>query len=327
MDMNLKDIRITMLGTTGAGKTSYLLAMYAVMQTGVQGFTMAAKDLDVDLDLTERLEQLIALTGADRWPPPNAASIERYVFDFSYGFRPLVGIEWLDYRGLALSDRSEEQDVQELGNYLSQSQCLFLCVSGEHLIDKISPATVRAIKSDRQNQFIQQYIGKQNHPNSEQPFPVAIVITKYDLCHHREKQEIIEDIKKLFQALFASNSGWLVMICPVSLGKDLAEDPEKGAIIPVNAHLPVLFAVYSRLRAYGIELKTKRDRQYELIASLKKANPLIQWFKQAEITAQDTELQDLATRIATVEENMKLLSQELQQVSLYFSGNEVTTDV
>ena len=60
---------------------------------------------------------------------------------------------------------------------------------------------------------------------------------------------------------------------------------------------------------------------------MKKANPLIQWFKQAEITAQDTELQDLATRIATVEENMKLLSQELQQVSLYFSGNEVTTDV
>ena len=102
----LEDIKITMLGTTGAGKTSYLLGMYAVMQTGVQGFTLSAKDIDMDLDLTERWEQLISLEGEDRWPAPNAAATEHYAFDFSYGFRPLIGFEWLDYRGLALSDRS-----------------------------------------------------------------------------------------------------------------------------------------------------------------------------------------------------------------------------
>ena len=176
-----------MLGTTGAGKTSYLLGMYAVMQTGIQGFTLAAKDIDMDLELTERWEQLISLEGEDRWPAPNAAATEHYAFDFSYGFRPLIGFEWLDYRGLALSDRSEEQDVQELSARLSESKCLFLCISGEHLIHPITLTTVRNIKSDRMNQFIQQYISNREIPTRDKPFPIAVVITKYDLCYHREK--------------------------------------------------------------------------------------------------------------------------------------------
>ncbi len=316
-----------MLGTTGAGKTSYLLGMYAVMQTGVQGFTLSAKDIDMDLDLTERWEQLISLEGEDRWPAPNAAATEHYGFNFSYGFRPLIGFEWLDYRGLALSDRSGEQDVQELSDYLAESDCLFLCVSGEHLINPITPNTVRNIKSDRMNQFIQQYISNIKNPERDKPFPVAIIITKYDLCHHREKQDIIEDIKKLFQGLFAPNSGWLVMICPVSLGKELCDNPNSASIVPVNAHLPVVFAVYSQLRSYGIELRNNRDRHSETIDKFKNINPILQWLQNSEIQNQVTQLEDFDNLLATLEENMKLLSQELQQVSLYFSGNEVTADV
>lgn len=325
--MKLENIKITMLGTTGAGKTSYLLGMYAVMQTGVQGFTIAAKDMDVDLELTERWEKLISVTGEDRWPTPNAAAMEYYGFDFSYGFRPLMGFEWLDYRGLALSDRSTEQDVVDLVQYLTESHCLFLTISGEHLVDQITPSTVREIKSDRLNQFIQQYISLNNTPETDKPFPVAIVITKYDLCHHREKEEIVADVRQLFQALFTPNSGWLVMICPVSLGKELRDDLDGGKIIPVNVHLPVVFAVYSQLRAYGIKLKSNREGQIRNIDAIKQKNPLVQLLKNSELKELKTQLQSCETKITTVEENMKLLSQELQQVSLYFCGSEVTADV
>ena len=325
--MKLEDIKITMLGTTGAGKTSYLLGMYAVMQTGIQGFTIATNDMDLDLELTERWEKLISETGADRWPTPNAATMEYYGFGFSYGFRPLMGFQWLDYRGLALSDRSTEQDVAELVQYLMESKCLFLCISGEHLVDKITPRTVRELKSDRMNQFIQQYISATKNPTPHNPFPIAIVITKYDLCHHRDKEEIISDVQKLFQALFTPNSGWLVMICPVSLGKDLCDDIDNAKIVPVNVHLPVVFAAYAQLRAYGIKLKADRDRQLLAIDAIKQANPLVQLLKNSELDEQSIELQNCETEITTVEENMKLLSQELQQVSLYFSGSEVTADV
>ena len=325
--MQLDNIKITILGTTGAGKTSYLLGMYAVMQTGVQGFTLAAKDMDLDLELTERWEKLISLTGEDRWPTPNAATMEYYGFDFGYGFRSLMGFEWLDYRGLALSDRSTEQDVGDLVQFLQESECLFLSISGEYLVSEITPAIVREMKSDRMNQFIQQYVGTKKKPHPQKPFPVTIIITKYDLCHHRERDEIIADVKKLFQALFTPNSGWLVMICPVSLGRELCNDLGSGKIIPVNAHLPVVFAAYAQLRTYGLKLKTKRDSQNETIEILKQKNPLVKFLNASELEHQLQEQQTTEIEISMVEENMKLLSQELQQVSLYFNGSEVTLDV
>lgn len=156
---------------------------------------------------------------------------------------------------------------------------------------------------------------------------MAIVITKYDLCHHRDKDEIIADVKKLFQALFTPNSGWLVMICPVSLGKELCNDPENANIVPVNAHLPVVFAVYSQLRAYGLKLKTQRDHQTLAVETIKQSPTLLQMLKNSELQAKSTQLQTCETEIAIVEENMKLLSGELQQASLYFNGSEVTADV
>lgn len=326
-NMQLDEIKITMLGTTGAGKTSYLLGMYAVMQTGIQGFTLAAKDMDLDLELTQRWEKLISLKGEDRWPTPNAAAMEYYGFDFSYGFRPLMGFQWLDYRGLALSDRSTEQDVADLILYLQESACLFLCISGEYLTSELTPNTVRQIKSDRMNQFIQQYISNNKQPNPQQPFPVAIVITKYDLCHHREREEIIADVKKLFQALFTPNSGWLVMICPVSLGRDLGDDPDHAKIVPVNVHLPVVFAVYSQLRAYGLKLKSDRDCQILEVDVARQKNALWQIIRANQLREQTTQLETTKTKIMTVEENMKLLCRELQQASLYFNGSEVTADV
>ena len=325
--MKLEDIKITMLGTTGAGKTSYLLGMYAVMQTGIQGFTLASKDMDTDLELTERWEKLISLAGEDRWPTPNAATMEEYGFDFSYGFRPLIGFEWLDYRGLALSDRSTEQDVVDLVQYLASSQCLFLCISGEYLTDPITPTTVREMKSDRMNQFIQQYVSINQTPDNQNPFPVAIVITKYDLCQHRDRDEIIADVQKLFQALFTPNSGWFTMICPVSLGKELCNDPDNATIVPVNVHLPVVFAVYAQLRAYGLELKSQRERLNQSIKAIAATNPLLQLLKNAELKQHNAELQTREIEIAAVEENMKILSQELQQISIYFNGSEVTADV
>lgn len=325
--MKLKEIKIAMLGTTGAGKTSYLLGMYAVMQTGIQGFTLAAQDMDLDLELIQRWEKLISIQGEDRWPTPNAAAMEYYGFDFSYGFRPLIGFQWLDYRGLALSDRSTEQDVADLVQYLQEAECLFLCISGEHLVEEITPNTMRSIKSDRMNQFIQQYVSNSKQPHPQKPFPVAIVITKYDLCHHRNKEDIIADVKKLFQALFTPNSGWSVMICPVSLGKELCDDPDNGKIIPVNVHLPVIFAVYSRLNAYAIELEQQHNIYSNSVEALRRQNAIIQLLKAAELESQNNKLETSKAEMAVVTENMKLLAQELRQVSLYFNGNEVTADV
>ncbi|CAD5990477.1 hypothetical protein PCC9214_05806 [Planktothrix tepida] len=322
----VNDIKITMLGTQAAGKTCYMLGMYAAMQTGVRGFSLSAKDMDIDLELTDLWEKLIDFEGKDRWPPPNAAEVKNYAFDFNYGLQPIMGFEWLDYRGGAMSDRSTEQDVKQLLEHFSNSSCLFLCVSGEYLTKKVDQSTVRQIRSNRMNQFLQN-IGQQIKPTPSHPFPVAVVITKYDLCSQRPRQEIIEDVKQLFQPLFAQNSGWLVMICPVSLGKELANDVDYGSIVPVNVHLPVVFAIYSKFSEYGLGIKAQKSDTSGELKKLNQSNFFMKWLNSDEIQNKESKLQELDSQIQEIESNMALLAQELQRVSIFRNGKEVTVDV
>ncbi|MEY4517733.1 MAG: hypothetical protein RLZZ499_332, partial [Cyanobacteriota bacterium] len=56
-------------------------------------------------------------------------------------------------------------------------------------------------------------------------------------------------------------------------------------------------------------------------------NALWQVIRANQLREQTTQLETTKTEIMTVEENMKLLCQELQQASLYFNGSEVTADV
>lgn len=321
----IDDIKITMLGTTGAGKTCYLLGMYSVMQTGVNGFTLSARDMDVDLDLNDLWEQLVDTQGEDRWPPPNAAEVKDYDFDFSYGFQRIMSYKWVDYRGRAMSDRSTEEDVQTLMEHFENSSCLFLCISGEYLKDKITRNTIRKLQSNRMNGFMQK-ISNQIKPTSDLPFPIAIVITKYDLCTERPKQEITEEIKQhLFPALF--KSGWLVMICPVSLGKDLSSDLDSGMILPINVHLPVVFAIYSKLREYGLTLKGEQKYTQGSLKSLQNRNFFMRWLNSSEIEDKRAKIYELGTEVQEIEKNMNLLAQELQRVSVFLNGKEVTLDV
>ena len=238
--------RITMLGTTGAGKTCFLVGMYADMSGGRRGFTFSTNP-DDDLDLSDKWSRLIE-AGPDRWPPPTGDQPKSYTFGFNYGFRRIMEFDWIDYRGGALSDRSTEADVQELKRYLKQSSCVMLCVSGEHLQE--NAAVVRARTGiGRMNSFLTELREELERQKKELP-AVIIVVTKSDYCFssrppkeiEEQTKEIEEQIRDLFNPLFAPDGGWLVSIGSVSLGKGLAADAEKGEIDPDNIHLPLIFS-------------------------------------------------------------------------------------
>ncbi|NJN08165.1 MAG: hypothetical protein HC836_44160 [Richelia sp. RM2_1_2] len=330
-------MKITMLGFTGAGKTCYMLGMYSFMSIGLRGFTLSAKDADEDIELSDKWDNLVFGQGDDRWPPAtNRGENTTYAFDFNYGFRQIMSFEWLDYRGGALRDKSTEEDVTALVKHTQESSCLFLCISGEHLQEAIVDTQgqvnssvkhkiAKELRIDRMNKLIKE-IQQKIKPNDQKPYPIVIVVTKYDLCMDREKGAIVEDIKQLFEPLFQPNSGWLVTICPVSLGKELAENPENGAIKPINVHIPVVFAIYAKLR----EIALQTMKQQSSVKDALTADQNSFWTRllnSEKIGTGITKVGQLQEEVQKLKSNMALLAQELQKVPLFLSGKEVEADV
>ncbi|BAQ63128.1 hypothetical protein GM3708_3534 (plasmid) [Geminocystis sp. NIES-3708] len=320
-----------MLGTTGAGKTCYILGLYSTMQLGLQGFSLSCQDMDDDLRLTEQWEQLVfAEEGEDRWPSATGNEPHNYVFDFNYALKHMMGFEWLDYRGGAMSDSQTESDVKILTTHLVESSCVFLCISGELLKQKLTESQLNIIARragvTRMNSYLAK-LAQAKQPTNENPYPVVITITKYDQCFHRNKDEILEDIKNIFRIFFQPNSGWLTMICPVSLGKELAENKNTGEIEPKNMHLPLVFAIYcgysNQLRQQENIAKSNRDN----LNSLREGNFLDRWFNSEQIKSLEGTLYNNQEQIEGLKKQMRFLSQELTNANLYLSGTEMQLDV
>ena len=100
------------------------------------------------------------------------------------------------------------------------------------------------------NAFMTELAEKAN-PTPENPFPVAVVVTKADLLNNFDgylQEKTVETVKQFFKnTLFVPDSPWLVGIIPVTLGTELAQNIELGMVEPINVHLPVTFAVLHKL--------------------------------------------------------------------------------
>ncbi len=318
--------RITMLGTTGAGKTCFLVGMYADMSGGRRGFTFSTNP-DDDLDLSDKWSRLIE-AGPDRWPPPTGDQPKSYTFGFNYGFRRIMEFDWIDYRGGALSDRSTEADVQELKRYLKQSSCVMLCVSGEHLQENAAVARART-GIGRMNSFLTELREELGRQKKELP-AVIIVVTKSDYCSSRPREEIEEQIRDLFNPLFAPDGGWLVSIGSVSLGKGLAADTEKGEIALGDIHLPLIFSIYCALYKELEQQQSKLDENMEKREEIEDEwGRFKRWWRSEEIERIFKETEGDGQKLASLQKDLQLLVRELTELRNfrgYYNGEEIKLD-
>lgn len=315
-------IKITMLGGIKAGKTCFMLGMYSVMQNGVRGFTFTTIDPDQDLDLGDAWARLLD-GGAERWPPPNDDNARSYEFDFNYAFQRIMGFEWLDYRGGALRDGADVEDVVELKGHLHDSSAVFLCVSGEYLAEgKDLTYISHKARTSRMHLFLTELLR-----TGASPPAVVIVLTQYDRCRHLSDEEITETIKKLFNPLFVANGGWLVTIVPVSLGKGLAEDSSGAEIEPKNIHLPVSFAIYQACKQVLASVSGDIEERSEEIQRLG-GNLFKDWWNKTEIALEREGRNVLTDHRREIEDAMTRIASELVQgVKIYWNGEEVELDV
>ncbi|MBW4571210.1 MAG: hypothetical protein KME31_25305 [Tolypothrix carrinoi HA7290-LM1] len=329
------EAKITMLGVEGAGKTCYMLGLYATMQLGLQGFTLTTTDMDEDLRLTSLWEKMVDEEGEDRWPLPTGGEPHQYEFDFSYGMRPLISFDWLDYRGGAMKNLSTQADVQILMKRLLESSCVFLCVSGEHLREEVSSdmelmSVARKAGVDRMNKFLMDL--SKNLKDSQRPFPIVIVITKYDQCAERaqdkaSREKLFDDIKKMFNALFLPNKDWLVMLCPVTLGKGLEEDSLTGKIQPKNLHLPLVFALYAKLREYAMTEQARVNETKIRLDTIKSGKWFQRLFTGDDQRATESSLENYQNQLQEIQKRMALLAQELTNAQMFLGGKEQQVDV
>jgi Double-GTPase 2 len=140
-----------MLGATGSGKTTFMLGMYAELSAGREGyFVYAPHDDHVELmDAWDRLNEEGEL------PPPNDERSSRaYVLTFRRGLDGLLMLNWLDYRGGAMSDRMSAPDTSKLIRQLAQSDSIYLVLDGK-LVGQWVKAQLDAMQNSGRNPTVQ----------------------------------------------------------------------------------------------------------------------------------------------------------------------------
>ncbi|MFB2878805.1 hypothetical protein [Floridanema aerugineum] len=244
------DTKIMMLGTSGTGKTCYMIGMQVYMQTvGTDsGFTITSVKHNQARTIEEQWMKMCEGEGSERWPAGTDVTVG-YSFNFNYANKTFAKFNWVDYRGGALDDDEDNEERKSLVEELCTSDCLFLCLSAEYLAKGFTPGAALKARVGVMNALMTEVAAKKNS-TPENPFPVAIVVTKADLLDNFNgsiKENAVEVIKKFFKTLFVPGSPWLTGIIGVSLGKELAEKPDSGEIDPIEVHLPVTFGVLCKL--------------------------------------------------------------------------------
>ena len=315
------------------------------MQFGSHGFTITAVDpiisdkknaprtIDENVRLNALWATIVNESGKQRWPLGDD-QIRIYNFEFSEGLDSKIKFEWVDYRGAAMSEEYNKLEVQELKQHFLQSSGVFLCISGEYLKEKITERNIARIVVDTKANFMLKYLvdfGKQIQKEKRQFFPIIITISQYDRCYQRANEELIEDIKKIFPPLFIENAYWNVMICPVSLGKELALNPDYGRIVPKNVDIPIIFALYCKLG----QIRKSQDQEYRknlaILDDLEESNSFIRWIRwigSDKIRNIKKELKKNEDEIEISKDLMKRIVEELTntEATTYFNGQETDLD-
>ena len=142
----MADTTFTILGTTGSGKTCYLLGMYYEMCAGKEGYTLTTDD-DRDVRLQRLYDRLSDKSlGADRFPA-GTDNMSEYEFNLEYGYEPIMSFKWTDYAGNALRLKNAVKYFADLKKFISSSSSLFICLDGSLLMGNDTRKKIRDVST------------------------------------------------------------------------------------------------------------------------------------------------------------------------------------
>ena len=235
--------KFTILGESLSGKTCYLLAMYCEMSQGVNGYSIVAKDDNLDTELLEAFERLDDESISQERFPTATDGVQSYLFNLNYAHKPILSFEWVDYPGDVLRHKDEHYD--KIAKTINESSTLFICVNGKLLVGNDTARKIRNVKR-KCSITINRYFGKYFEAGGKLP-PVGIILTKADLFQRdTNAEEICEILQEAFSPLFSSGDTHIGVIC-VTLGENIQDDNYSGEVDPVNIHLPIFMGIWFAL--------------------------------------------------------------------------------
>ncbi|MBR1807222.1 MAG: hypothetical protein IJ774_12665 [Selenomonadaceae bacterium] len=324
-------IKFTILGETGSGKTCYLLGMYYEMSAGRDGYSIVAPNRDESRRLVANFKNLTdASLGRKRFPEMTDA-LQKYNFELQHAFNTILPFEWIDYPGKWLDvSESASSGLTEVENSIYNSTALFICIDGENLTGNDTAEKIERVR-DKCSRHISPYLAQLSGKNRGRKFPpIALIITKYDLCNREtDEEEILEVLQGSFSPLFERDDTFIVIV-PVSLGSDLQDDDSRGKFSPINLHLPIYMGIWFALKNYIADLKRQievdkrtisnynemiRDEQDRFFL-FKSNDKILSWRNR--ISENESEIRRLQNEISAMKQSYDRLERELYSINLTF---------
>ena len=258
--------RISMVGTSGAGKTCWLACLYNLFQNPRQGFTLLAEN-DQAMDLEDLWEELEDLNAGDEFSIPGTASERDFCFKLCFGGRPIAQLNWADYRGGLLDVRSSDGDsgesVKELIEQVRGSQSLVLIVDSLQLMLDDQRKAQRQTKMKRLLRFLQEFIST---TEIDPDLCIHILLTKSEvfLGDLQGVQRLQARCEEMMQGVISlcQESSVKCRVIPVSVigqGHRIGEGAPvlSGSVKPINADKPMLGIIRSLLNQRRRKLNTQ----------------------------------------------------------------------
>ena len=249
---------MTILGTSGAGKTCYLLSMYHKMCIGMNGFTITTDD-DTDVDLRHRYDQMKDRSLGNRRFPAGTDGRSQYEFTLECGYKPIMSFSWDDYPGgyLDVKGTGDMDSYKQIEQSILNSSCLFICIDGTLLQGDDIDEKISAIRDDC-SIYINPFFSKYIKEHGALP-PTAFVITKWDICApDNSSDDLIKIISEAFSPFFEAGKTGKTMAAIIPVSIDLySNSTEPGKRMrPYDIELPIFMGIF-----FALQNKINNDKQ------------------------------------------------------------------
>ncbi|MBD2294329.1 hypothetical protein H6G06_12740 [Anabaena sphaerica FACHB-251] len=136
----MHELKITMLGPSGVGKTSLLTAMYEQFESNIGKTNLQlTPDLDSSALLQERLAELKTLPDSFEtkgWMQ-NTEDYKSFFFELGKkGAKPSLKLHFQDYPGEYLNSKSPREEKERVENFVNQSAAVIIAIDTPALMEK-----------------------------------------------------------------------------------------------------------------------------------------------------------------------------------------------